>query len=186
MKKMAAVMALLFSFAVLTSAQMHPSPDKSKRPSPPASAQCKFSDGKTVKVDYSSPRMNDPKTHQPRKIYGGLVPYGQIWRTGANEATTFVTDANLSVGGKEVPAGSYTIFTVPEQDKWTLVVSKKTGEWGTEYPGEKEDLVRVPMNVSKTSSTTEDFTISFDQKGSSCTMHLDWENTRASVDIAEK
>lgn len=186
MKKMAAVMALLFSLAVLTSAQMHPSQDKSKRPSPPANAQCKFSDGKTVKVDYSSPRVNDPKTHQPRKIYGGLVPYGQIWRTGANESTTFVTDANLSVGGKEVPAGSYTIFTVPEQDKWTLVVSKKTGEWGTEYPGEKEDLVRAPMNVSKTSSTVEDFTISFDQKGSSCTMNLDWENTRASVDIAEK
>ncbi len=154
--------------------------------SPPASALCKFSDGKTVKVDYSSPRVNDPKTHQPRKIYGGLVPLGQVWRTGANAATTFVTDTDLSVGGTSVPAGSYTIFTVPNADKWSLVISKKTGEWGTDYPGEKEDLARVPMSVSKTSAPVENFTISFDQKGSSCTLNLDWENTRASVDIAKK
>ena len=186
MKKIAAITVVLFSFAILASAQMGMGQDKSKRPSPPANAQCKFADGKTVKVDYSSPRVNDPKTHQPRKIYGGLVPYGQIWRTGANESTTFVTDTNLSASGKSIPAGSYTIFTVPEQDKWTLVVSKKTGEWGTDYPGEKEDLVRVPMTVGKTSSTVENFTISFDQKGSSCTMNLDWENTRASVELSEK
>ena len=93
--------------------------DNGKRPSPAANAQCKFSDGKTVTVNYSSPRAKG------RKIFGGLVPYGEVWRTGANEATTFVTDANLSVGGKDVPAGSYTIFTVPNQDKWTLIVNKK-------------------------------------------------------------
>jgi hypothetical protein len=186
MKKFAFLTALLFGLATLASSQMGTAQDKSKRPSPPASAQCKFSDGKTLKIDYSSPRMNDPKTHQPRKIYGELVPYGKIWRTGANEATTFVADANLTAGGKDVPAGSYTIFTVPDADKWTLVISKKTGEWGTDYPGEKEDLARVPMTVSKTPAQVENFTISFDQKGSSCAMNLDWENTRASVDIAEK
>lgn len=185
-KKMAALTAVLFSFVLAAYAQMSMDQDKSKRPSPPANAECKFSDGKSVKVDYSSPRMQDPKTHQPRKIYGGLVPFGQVWRTGANEATTFVSDTNLNVGGKDVPAGNYTIFTVPEQDKWTLVISKKTGEWGTDYPGEKEDLARVSMNVSKTPSQVENFTISFDQKGSSCTMNLDWENTRASVPVAEK
>src|ERR1700746_2479610 len=81
--------------------------DASKRPSPPAQAQCKFTDGKTITVDYSSPRAKG------RKIFGDLVPYGQVWRTGANEATTFVTDVDLTVGGKDVPAGSYTIFTVP-------------------------------------------------------------------------
>jgi Protein of unknown function (DUF2911) len=186
MKKIALFTALFFGMTTLASAQMNMAQDKAKRPSPPASAQCKFSDGKTVKMDYSSPRINDPKTHQPRKIYGGLVPYGQIWRTGANEATTFVTDANLTVGGSDVPAGSYTIFTVPDADKWSLVISKKTGEWGTEYPGEKEDLARVPMSVSKTPAQVENFTISFDGKGSSCAMSLDWENTRASVEIAEK
>jgi len=85
---------------------------------------------------------------QGRKIFGeasdkALVSYGEIWRTGANDATTFVTDANVTVDGKAVPAGSYTLFTVPKADEWTLVISKKTGEWGTDYPGEKEDLLRV-------------------------------------------
>src|SRR5215470_8716538 len=172
MKKMAAI-AVLLSFAMTAYAQMSMGDDKSKRPSPSANAQCKFSDGKSVKVDYSSPRAKG------RKIYGGLVPYGQVWRTGANESTAFVTDTNLSIGGQNVPAGSYTIFTVPEQDKWTLVISKKTGEWGTDYPGEKEDLARVPMTVSKTGSPVENFTISFDEKGSACAMKLDWESTRA-------
>ena len=186
MKKFALLTLLLFAVAVLAPAQMNMAQDKSKRPSPPASAECKFSDGKTIKVDYSSPRINDPKTHQPRKIFGGLVPYGDIWRTGANEATTFVTGANVAVGGKDVPAASYTIFTIPKADAWTLVISKKTGEWGTDYPGEREDLARVPMSVSKTAAPVENFTIAFDQAGSKCTLRMEWENTRASVEISEK
>jgi hypothetical protein len=154
--------------------------DKSKRPSPAASASCDLGGGKTVKTDYSSPRMKG------RKIYGGLVPYGQVWRTGANEATTFVTDANLSVGGTTVPAGSYTIFTVPGENKWSLVISKGTGEWGTDYPGEGKDLARIDMKVSKLPSPVENFTISYAKSGSGCTMQLDWESTRASVDISGK
>ena len=70
-----------------------------------------------------------------RKIFGGLVPYGEPWRAGANEATTFVIDADMNVGGKAVPAGSYTIFTLPTADAWTLIISKQTGEWGVPYPG---------------------------------------------------
>jgi len=181
-KRIAFLTLLIITLTVAATAQQ----DKSKRPSPPAHAQCKFADGKTINVDYSSPRVSDPKTHQPRKIYGGLVPYGKVWRTGANESTTFVTDTDVTIGGKDVPAGSYTIFTVPNEDKWTLVISKKTGEWGTDYPGEDNDLARVDMTASKTSAPVENFTIAFDQKGDSCTMHLDWENTRASVDITEK
>jgi hypothetical protein len=184
MRKFALIAVSLFAVATLASAQMNMSDDKSKRPSPPASAACKFSDGKTIKVDYSSPRAKG------RKIFGeasekALVPYGQIWRTGANDATTFVTDTNLNVGGKAVPAGSYTIFTVPKADAWSLAISKKTGEWGTDYPGEKEDLVRAPMTVSKTSAPVENFTIAFDQAGSKCTLRMEWENTRASVEITK-
>jgi hypothetical protein len=184
MKKFALIAASLLAIATLASAQMNMAEDKSKRPSPPASAACKLSDGKTIKIDYSSPRAKG------RKIFGeasdkALVPYGEIWRTGANEATTFVTDANLKVGGKDVPAGSYTIFTVPKPSEWWLVISKKTGEWGTDYPGEKEDLVRVPMSVSKTAAPVENFTIAFDQAGSKCTLRMEWENTRASVDITK-
>jgi|SRR5208282_1551381 len=184
MKKFALIAASLLTVATLASAQMNMAEDKSKRPSPPASAACKFSDGKAIKIDYSSPRAKG------RKIFGdasekALVPYGEIWRTGANESTTFVTDANLKVGGKDVPAGSYTIFTIPKAGAWVLVISKKTGEWGTDYPGEKEDLVRVPMSVSKTAAPVENFTVAFDQAGSKCTLRIEWENTRASVDITK-
>ncbi len=180
MRKFALFTLVVFAFTTVAAAQMNMAEDKAKRPSPPASAECKFSDGRAVKIDYSSPRMKG------RKIFGDLVPYGQIWRTGANESTTFVTDSNLNVGGKDVPAGNYTIFTVPEAGKWTLVISKKTGEWGTDYPGESNDLTRAPMTVSKTAGPVENFTIGFDQAGSKCTLHMEWENTRASVDVAKK
>lgn len=185
MKKIALLTALLFAAATLASAQMGMSQDKSKRPSPPASAECKFSDGKTIKIDYSSPRAKG------RKIFGSasekaLVPYAEIWRTGANEATTFVPDTNVTVGGKAIPAGSYTIFTIPNADKWTLIINKKTAEWGIPYKYEADELGRVPMAVAKTAAPVENFTIAFDSAGSKCTLRMEWENTRASVEIGEK
>jgi len=153
--------------------------DKSTRPSPPAKAECQLAGG-AITVDYSSPRVKG------RKIYGGLVPYGQVWRAGANEATTLVTDTDLTIGGTPVPAGSYTIFTIPNADKWTLVISKKTGEWGVPYPGSRDDLVRVDMKASKLPAAVENFVIAFDSTATGCTLHMDWENTRASVEIAKK
>lgn len=150
------------------------------RPSPAASASCDLGGGKSVKTDYSSPRMRG------RKIYGKLVPFGEIWRTGANEATAFVTSADILVGGKAVPAGSYTIFTVPSADKWSLVISKETGEWGTMYPGPDKDLARIDMKVSKLPAPVENFTISYEKSGNGCTLQMDWETTRASVDISSK
>ena len=177
MKKLVLIPAVLLAIATLAPAQMK---DKSKRPSPPANTECKFSNGKTVKIDYSSPRAKG------RKIFGGLVPYGEVWRTGANEATTFVADTNVEVGGTSVPAGSYTIFTIPAADKWTLIINKKTGEWGIPYKYESDELARVPMTVSKTSGPVEDFTVSFDQAGSKCALHVEWENTRATVEVREK
>ncbi len=150
------------------------------KPSPAASATCDLGAGKTIKTDYSSPRMKG------RKIYGGLVPFGEVWRTGANEATTFVTSADVMVGGKTVPTGKYTIFTVPTADKWTLIVNKKTGEWGIPYKYESDELVRVDMKVSKQSAPVENFTIAYDKSGSGCTLRMDWETTRATVDISAK
>jgi Protein of unknown function (DUF2911) len=185
MKKFALLTASLFAIATLASAQMGMGQDKSKPPlSPPASAACKFSDGKTIKVDYSSPRVRG------RKIFGeasekALVPFGEIWRTGANKATTFVSDANLTVGGKAVPAGGYTMFTIPKADKWTLIINKKTAEWGIPYKYEADELARVDMQVSKTPAPVENFTIAFDEAGSKCTLRVEWENTRASVEITK-
>jgi hypothetical protein len=150
------------------------------KPSPAASASCDLGGGKTIKTDYSSPRMKG------RKIFGDLVPFGEVWRTGANEATTFVPSADVVVGGTTVPAGSYTIFTVPTADKWTLIINKKTGEWGIPYKYQSDELGRVDMKVSKLPSPVENFTIAYEKSGSGCTMHIDWEKTRASVDITAK
>ena len=175
-KKPIAALVFILAVCLLASAQQ----DKSKRPSPPAQAQCKFSDSKLITIEYSSPRMKG------RKIFGGLVPYGEVWRTGANEATSFITNADLTVGGKDVPAGKYTIFTVPEQDKWTLILNKHTGEWGIPYNYQSEELARIPMQVSKTASPVENFTISFQQGAGECTLQMSWENTQASVKLSEK
>ena len=175
MKKRVVFATFLILFATAACAQMGKT-----RPSPPASATCDLGGGKTIKTDYSSPRMKG------RKIYGDLVPFGEVWRTGANEATTFVPSADVVVGGKTVPAGSYTIFTVPAADKWTLIINKQTGEWGTPYKYESEELARVDMKVSKLPSPVENFTISYDKSGSGCAMHIDWETTRASLDISAK
>ena len=176
MKKTAVAIIFILSITLLAAAQQ----DKTKRPSPPAQAQCKLPDGKTITTDYSSPRAKG------RQVFGGLVPYNEVWRTGANEATTFVTTANLSVEGKDIPAGSYTIFTVPAQDKWTLIINKKTGEWGIPYHYESDELVRVPMQAGKTSGPVENFTINYDQSGGGCTLQISWENTQASVKFSEK
>src|ERR1700737_3595409 len=158
------VVAALAISAIALPAQQ----DKSSRPSPPAKAECKLPNGKTVTVDYSSPRAKG------RKIFGGLVPYGQGWRAGANEATTFVTASDINVGGKTVPAGKYTIFTIPGEDKWTLIISKKTGEWGTAYPGGENDLARIDMKVSKTSAPVENFTIALDPASNGGVLKMDW------------
>lgn len=179
MKKMYVIggaLSLALGCALVVAAQQ----DKSKRPSPPAQAKWDLGGGKAVTIDYSSPRVKG------RKVYGELVPFGQVWRTGANEATTLVTPVDLTIGGAAVPAGSYTIFTMPNKDKWALIISKKTGEWGTDYPGQTNDLARVDMKVSTLPSPVENFTISFEKAGSGANLNIDWEATRASVMVATK
>jgi hypothetical protein len=146
--------------------------DKSKRPSPPAKAQATI--GSTqVTIDYSQPSVKG------RKIFGELVPFGQIWRTGANEATTLTTTGELTIGTTNVPAGTYTVYTVPGEDKWWLVINKQTGQWGTEYD-QKQDLARVEMKVQRLDQPVEKFTVSFPDNNK---LALDWENTRAWVDV---
>jgi hypothetical protein len=148
--------------------------------SPPVKAGCKFADGKTISINYSSPRMRG------RKIFGGLVPFGEVWRAGADDATSFVPATDVTVGGKNIPAGRYTMFALPTPNNWTLIISKQSGEWGIPYPGAQFDFARTEMKVSKLSAPLENFTISFDASGSVCVMKLDWETTRAAIDISEK
>jgi hypothetical protein len=179
MKKMfviGGVLSLIVVSVFVATAQQ----DKSKRPSPPAQTTWDLGGGKSVTIDYGSPRAKG------RKIYGELVPFGQVWRTGANEATALVTPVDLTIGGTTVPAGSYTIFTIPNKDKWTLIISKKTGEWGTDYPGQANDLARVDMKVSALPSPVENFTLSFEKAGSGANLNIDWDTTRASVMVSKK
>ena len=104
----------------------------------------------------------------------------------ANEATSFVTQSNLLVGGTTVPAGSYTLFILPQENgPWKLIVSKKTGEWGIPYPGEQNDFARINMKNAKTPDAVQDFTISFDKSGpNGGVIKFDWENTSASVEFS--
>ena len=173
-KAIAAVSVVCLALAVVA-LRAHQQ-DKSKRPSPPAQATMDLGGGKSITVDYSSPRLKG------RQVGGEVAPFGQVWRTGANEATTFVNTADVVVGGTTVPAGSYTLFTVPNKDKWVLIISKKTGEWGTDYPGPSNDLGRVDMKVSALPSPVENFTISF----AAGAINFDWGTTRASVSVAKK
>ena len=131
--------------------------------------------GAQVMVDYSRPYKKG------RTIFAanGLAPYGKVWRTGANAATTLVTSADLMIGTTRVPKGTYTLYTVPGEKGWTLAINKQTGQWGTSYD-QAQDLARVPMTVRTVGSPVEQFTIAV--TGSALTMS--WDTTQASVPLA--
>lgn len=164
---------LVLAVAALAIAQQQPE-DKSKRPSPPGTAQVMLK-GKNISIDYSRPFLKG------RKVGQELAPYGKVWRTGANEATTLTTDIDLDIGGTKVPEGKYTLWTLPSEGTWKLIVNKQTGQWGTKYD-ESQDLARIDMKKSSLPQTVEQFTISFDKKSeSTADLNLDWENTRVYV-----
>ncbi len=147
--------------------------------SPPGTADVTLN-GKQITIKYSRPSMRG------RKIIGDLVPYGKVWRTGANEATALSTPIDLNIGGANVPAGNYTIYTLASTSTWKLIINKQTGQWGTEY-NEGQDLARVDMQKSQLSSPVEQFTISFKkQSANSADLVLEWETTRLSVPIHAK
>ena len=182
-KYLSAIAIAAFMFTTLAAM---PQQDKSKRPSPPGTAEVVLK-GKKITIDYSRPSMKG------RKIMGGLVPYGQVWRTGANEATALTTEVDLNIGGTNVPAGKYTIYTLPSETTWKLIINKQTGQWGTVY-NQDQDLARVDMQKSQTQQPVEQFTISFEaldareaanrkMGDTSADLVLEWENTHLSVQI---
>lgn len=162
---------------VLISSLSFAQEDKKSRPSPPAQASVSLN-GHTVTIDYGAPSMRG------RKIFGGLVPYDHWWRTGANEATTLKTDVNLRIGDLGVPAGTYTLYTIPERKGWTLIVNKQTGQWGTKYD-QTQDLGRVKMiDGVLPSSPVETFKINFEHtRGNTTELHLHWETTNVAVTV---
>ena len=147
-----------------------------KPTSPAETASVELKSG-SITVKYAAPSMRG------RKVMGELVPYGKVWRTGANEATTFATNTNLKIGGTTVPAGTYTLFTLPSANQWLLIINKQTGQWGLEYHQE-QDLARIPMKSAKLASPQEQMSISFENtSGNSTELHVKWENTDASIAI---
>jgi hypothetical protein len=131
-----------------------------------------------IVVDYGR-----PSKRRRKEIFGALVPYGVVWRTGANEATHLRTDRDLFIGTLRVPRGTYTLWTIPERDRWTLIVNRETGHWGTEYDS-REDLGRVTMEASQLDEPVEQFTIAIEPaKGGSGVLRMSWDLTQASVPI---
>ena len=170
------VVTALFMLALTAFGQQ----DKSKRPSPPGTAEVTLKK-KKITVDYSRPSLKGRKA-----VGGDLVPYGKVWRTGANEATALTTEADLDIGGTTVPAGKYTLYTLPSEGTWKLIISKQTGQWGTVY-NEDQDLARVDMQKTALEQPVEQFTISFEKTGDdSANLVLQWENTQVSVPVKVK
>ena len=137
-------------------------------------------EGMDITVDYSRPYKKG------RVIFGELVPYGQVWRTGANEATTITFDSAVRVGGIPLPAGTYTLWTIPEADRWTVIFNSKMYSWGVTYGGEAQrdpaaDVARVEVPVETLSDEVEQFTIAVDRSPTALT--LSWDKTRVSVPL---
>jgi len=135
--------------------------------------------GAAVAVRYSRPSTRG------RAIFGNVVPWNQVWRTGANQATVFETSADLVMAGTSVPAGKYSLWTLPSQSGWKLIVNKNTGQWGTDYNAQY-DLARLDMTVEQLPQPVERFTIGIEPKGSGGVLRLEWEKTRASVPLSRK
>lgn len=150
---------------------------KKKPLSPPAKAEAKIG-GKNITINYNAPSKRN------RTIMGELVPYGQVWRTGANASTKLTTDTDLMIGKLHVPAGTYALYTIPGEKEWTLIVSKQTDLWGSDGYDQTKDLGRVQMKVEPVKDTVETFAIDVKPgTGKRGTLTLTWENTQASVPV---
>jgi hypothetical protein len=137
-------------------------------------------DGANISIEYGRPFVKG------RTIVGGLVPYGKVWRTGADEATTLTTDKTLVFGALTVPPGKYTLWTwIDDKGPWKLIVNKETGQWGTAYK-EAQDLGRAEMKTDPLQAPVEQLTIAIDDMPTGGVLRIDWEKTRASIAFAVK
>ena len=147
---------------------------RSKYTSPPASVSATIA-GDQINIEYYAPSMHE------RKIMGGLVPYGVVWCTGANWATKITTQANLKIGDLNLPAGSYSIWTLPNQNAWTLIINKQTGQFHLNYDS-SQDFGRTKMNLKTLAAPVETFKIELrSDGGNKGTLALLWETTEASI-----
>jgi hypothetical protein len=152
-----------------------------KRVSPPDIASGMI-DGSRITVYYSRPYSKHPQTGAARKIWGGVIPFGQVWRTGANEATLLVTQHPLNIGGVTIPAGAATLFTLPQADGTAkLIVNKQVGQWGSQYD-EKQDHARIDLKRDTVEQPVDQFTIAVERNpAGGGILKMMWENTQYSI-----
>jgi hypothetical protein len=167
----AAVSIAVLSFAGVARAQ-------EKRASPHADVSATLA-GKKITISYGRPYVKG------RAIFGGLVPWGQVWRTGADEATTLTTEGDIVIGALKVPKGVYALFTLPTEKEWTLVLNKTAKQWGAFKYDAAQDLGRTPMTVAAAAKPVEQFTIELVPTGKQLSLKLSWDKTVASVAIAQ-
>lgn len=175
MKKLLALLGLVVLLTAPfqeTNAQAAPKPRKS----PLALAQLKS--GKTyIRIVYSQPFKND------RQIFGALVPYDKVWRLGANEATELTTTHKIKIGGKTLPAGTYTLFAIPQANKWTIIVNKEVGLWGDYDYKAQRDQLRFDVAVKQLDQSWEAFTMKFDKAGKVSTLTVVWDKTSVEIPV---
>jgi hypothetical protein len=133
----------------------------------------------SIVVDYGRP------SKRGRVIFGGLEPWGRVWRTGANEATQLETNRDLVFAGKTVPAGKYTVWTLLSETQPMLIVNKQTGQWGTAYD-QSQDLVRVPMRLTRLSTPVEQFTIAIQSQAPGGLLRMSWDTSEFSIPFTVK
>lgn len=164
--------------AVLVATTWGLNAQQEKRKSPHESTSISLN-GNEVTITYGRPYL-----HGRKAVGGSLAPFGQVWRTGADEATKLTTKADLTIGDLKVPKGSYALFTIPEKDHWTLIVNKTADQWGAFDYDSSKDLGRTQMKVTKLSSPVEEFTISLKPaSGNGAMLTMAWETTEVSVPI---
>ncbi|MFT6206012.1 MAG: hypothetical protein ACJA1O_003639 [Spirosomataceae bacterium] len=132
--------------------------------------------GLEVNVTYCQPKMKG------RKIFGELIPYGKVWRTGANAATIISFNKDVTVAGEAVPVGEYTLWSIPSEGNWTIILNKETGQWGTNY-SESEDLLRVEVPAEEITSQVEQLTIKLVSADNGINVNLMWENTKVIIPV---
>jgi hypothetical protein len=192
-----ALFALALASAVTAAAQTSATTAPTLTVAPPAAPRARTSphdtisarlDGNRVTLVYGRPYSKAPKTGETRKIWGALVPYGKVWRTGADEATLLVTEQPLKLGGATVPAGAYTLYTLPAADGTAqLLISKKIGQWGADPYDEKQELARVPLTKAALAEPVDQFTMTLDKDSAGGGfIRLIWEQTQFSVPYAVK
>ena len=158
-----------------------------KRISPHETVSKDFGEGSRVTVVYGRPYAKDPKSGETRKIWGSLVPYGKVWRTGADETTLLITQQPLAFGETTIPAGAYALFTIPEENGPSkLIISKQIGEWGAYTYDEKQDVARIDLAKGAIAAPVEEFTMALDKDKDGGVLKLEWENTEYSAPFTIK